>query len=90
MTTGTKIFRITVSILLTLTMLWSIFVGLGLFALGTRFVNTTEYGIWVAGVSVERSNKADILGDGTVSYNANNLLIFNNATIEYEDTVVMS
>ena len=91
MTTGTKIFRITISILLVLTMLWSIFVGLGLFALGTRFINTTEYGIWVSGISVERSNQGDILGDGTVSYDAsNNVLTFNNATIEYEDTVVYS
>ena len=91
MTTGTKIFRIIISILITLTMLWSIFVGIGLFVLGTRFIHADEYGIWVAGISVERSNKGDILGDGTVSYDAsNNLLTFNNATIEYEDTVVYS
>ena len=91
MTTGTKIFRITISILLALAMLWSVFVGLGLFVLGTRFIHTDEYGIWVSGISVERSNQGDILGDGTVSYDAsNNVLIFNNATIEYEDTVVYS
>ena len=91
MTIGTKIFRITISILLALTMLWSIFVGLALYALGTMFIHTDEYGIWVSGISVERSNKGDILGDGTVSYNeSNNVLIFNNATIEYEDTVVYS
>ena len=91
MTTGTKIFRITISILLALTMLWSTFVGLVLYALGTMFIHTDEYGIWVAGISVERSNKGDILGDGTVSYDAsNNVLTFNNATIEYEDTVVYS
>ena len=91
MTTGTKIFRIIISILLALTMLWSIFVGLGLFAFGTRLIHTEEYGIWVAGISVERSNKGDILGDGTVFYDAsNNVLVLNNATIEYEDTVVYS
>ena len=91
MTTGTKIFRIIISILLALTMLWSIFVGIGLFVLGTRFIHEDEYGIWVAGISVERSNQGDILGDGTVSYDdSNNLLTFNNATIEYEDTVVYS
>ena len=91
MTTGTKIFRIIISILLTLTMLWSIFVGIGLFAFGTRFIHTDEYGFWVAGISVERTNSGDILGDGTVYYDAsNNVLIFNNATIEYEDTVVYS
>ena len=91
MTRGTKVFRIIISILLALTMLWSIFVGLGLYALGTMFIHTDEYGIWVAGISVERSNKGDILGDGTVSYDAgNNVLTFNNATIEYEDTVVYS
>ena len=91
MTTGTKIFRIIISVLLALTMLWSVFVGLGLYAFGTRLIHTDEYGIWVAGISVERTNKGDILGDGTVSYDAgNNVLTFNNATIEYEDTVVYS
>ena len=91
MTTGTKIFRIIISILLALTMLWSVFVGLGLYAFGTRLIHTEEYGIWVAGISVERSNKGDILGDGTVFYDAsNNVLVLNNATIEYEDTVVYS
>ena len=91
MATGTKIFRIIISVLLALTMLWSIFVGLGLFALGTRFIHTDEYGICIKGISVERTNKGDILGDGTVSYDAgNNVLTFNNATIEYEDTVVYS
>ena len=91
MTTGTKIFRIIISILLALTMLWSIFVGLGLFALGTRLIHTDEYGIWVAGISVERSNKDDILGDGTVYYDpTNNILTLDNATIESEDTVVYS
>ena len=91
MTTGTKIFRIIISVLLALTMLWSIFVGLGLYAFGTRLIHTDDYGIWVSGISVERTNKGDILGDGTVSYDAgNNVLTFNNATIEYEDTVVYS
>ena len=91
MTTGTKIFRIIISVLLALTMLWSIFVGLGLYAFGSRLIHTDEYGIWVSGISVERTNKGDILGDGTVSYDAgNNVLTFNNATIEYEDTVVYS
>ena len=91
MATGTKIFRIIISVLLALTMLWSVFVGLGLFALGTRFIHTDEYGICIKGISVERTNKGDILGDGTVSYDAgNNVLTFNNATIEYEDTVVYS
>ena len=91
MTTGTKIFRITISILLALTMLWSIFVGLGLYAFGTRLIHTDDYGIWVSGISVERTNKGDILGDGTVYYDeSNNILTFNNATIEYDNTVVYS
>ena len=91
MTTGTKIFRIIISILLALTMLWSIVIGIGLFVLGTRFVHTVDYDIWVDGILVERSNKDDILGDGTVSYDsANNILIFDNATIESNDAVVYS
>ena len=49
------------------------------------------YGIYVAGIAVNRDNNEDILGDGTVYYDeSNNILTFNNATIESEDTIVYS
>ena len=49
------------------------------------------YGIYVAGVSVNRDNQDDILGDGTVYYDSgNNILVFDNATIVSETTVVYS
>jgi hypothetical protein len=49
------------------------------------------FGIYVAGVSVNRDNNEDVLGDGTVYYDeSNNILTFNNATIESETTVVYS
>ena len=87
MTKGTKIFRITVSTLLVLTMIVSAFFALA-FCL---YFAKDPYGIYVAGIAVNRDNNEDILGDGTVYYDeSNNLLTFNNATIECEGTVVYS
>ena len=87
MTKGTKDFRIIIRILLALTMIISAFFA---------FVSCLDfakdpYGIYVAGIAVSRDNDDDILGDGTVYYDeSNNILTFNNATIEYDDTVVYS
>ena len=87
MTKGTKIFRIIIRILLALTMLCSAFFA-GIFCL---YFFKVPYGIYVAGVPVNRSNQDDILGDGTVHYDANNnILVLDNATIASEDTVVYS
>ena len=87
MTKGTKIFRIIIRILLALTMLCSAFFA-GFFCL---YFFKVPYGIYVAGVPVNRSNQDDILGDGTVHYDANNnILVLDNATIASEDTVVYS
>ena len=91
MTKGTKAFRIIISVLLALTILWTVFISCAFFACGMNFVLTDEYGIQVAGVSVTRSNKNDVLGDGTVSYSAStNTLTFNNAVIEHSSAVVYS
>ena len=91
MTKGTKIFRITICVLLVLTMICSAGVAV-LFGMHiSKDVMEEEYGVYVAGVSVTRDNKDDVLGDGTVRYDAyNNILIFDNATIEYEYTTVYS
>ena len=87
MTKGTKVFRIIISVLLALTMLCSAFFAV-VFCL---YFAKDPYGIYVAGIAVNRDNNEDILGDGTVYYNENNnILTLNNATIEYEDTVVYS
>ena len=87
MTKGTKNFRIIISVLLALTMLCCAFFAV-LFCL---YFSKDPYGIYVAGVSVNRSNQDDILGDGTVRYDATNkLLTLDNATIASEDTVVYS
>ena len=87
MTKGTKAFRIIISVLLALTML------IGVLFLCAFFLNYARepFGIYVAGVSVNRSNQDDILGDGTVRYDSTNkILTLDNATIESEDTVVYS
>ena len=87
MTKGTKVFRIIISILLALTMIISAFFAV-VFCL---YFAKDPYGIYVAGIAVNRDNNEDILGDGTVYYDeSNNTLTFNNATIEYKNTVVYS
>ena len=91
MTKGTKIFRIIVCVLLALTMIWSAICGVALILGGKHLVLTAVYDIMVAGVHVTRNNKDDVLGDGTVYYDEyNNILTFNNATIESEDWSVYS
>lgn len=88
MTKGTKAFRIIICILVVLTMLWSAL-------LGADYIETViiedDYGIFVVGVEVTRSNKNDILGDGTVSYDEDtHTLTFDHAEIEYDNSVVYS
>ena len=91
MTKGTKIFRIIISVILMLSVLWTAFTFTAMWVLGTRFIHTQEYGIYVAGVSVTRTNKNDILGDGTVYYDDDyNVLVFDNAVIESENTIIYS
>ena len=87
MTKGTKTFRIIICVLLAVTMIISAFFAV-VFCL---YFSKDPYGIYVAGVSVNRSNEDDILGDGTVRYDSTNkLLTLDNATIASEDTVVYS
>ena len=87
MTKGTKIFRIIICVLLALTMIISTFFA----AFFCLYFLKEPYGIYVAGVAVNRDNQNDVLGDGTVYYDAkNNILVFDNAAIESEDTVVYS
>ena len=91
MTKGTKAFRIIISVLLGLTMLFSaFFIAVFVFFIETE-VDGVEYGITVDGVNVTRDNEDDILGDGTVYYDSyNNVLIFENAEIENDYSVVYS
>ena len=87
MTKGTKTFRIIICVLLALTMMISVFFA----AFFCLYFLKDPYGIYVAGVSVDRSNEDDILGDGTVRYDSTNkILTLDNATIESEGTVVYS
>lgn len=88
----TKVFRITICVLLALTMLWSGFLGFAL--LSDRFqerVFAEKYGLWITNVRVTSDNAEDILGDGTVRYDAyDNTLTFENALIESENTIIYS
>ena len=87
MTKGTKVFRIIISILLALTMIVSAFF---IFVFCLDF-GKSPYGIYVSGIAINRSNNEDVLGDGRVYYDeSNNILTFDNATIEYDNTVVYS
>ena len=86
MTKGTKIFRIVVCVLLAITMIWSAVWGAAFILLGKNLALTAVYDIYVAGKLVNAFNANDILGDGTVYYDVgNNILTFDNATIESED-----
>ena len=86
MTKGTKIFRISICVLLALTMIWSAVWGAAFILLGKNLMLTAIYDIYVAGKLVNAFNADDILGDGTVYYDVfNNILTFDNATIESED-----
>ena len=81
-----KIFRIIVGILLALTIIWSAFWGIMLMFGGKGLLLASVYDIYVAGKLVNATNADDILGDGTVYYDVyNNILTFDNATIESED-----
>ena len=91
MTKGTKAFRIIISVLVVLTMLVSTYFIFGLIYIGKTFVFTEDYGIYVDGELVTRSNKDDIFGDGTVSYDDyENLLTFTNAVIENNYVILYS
>lgn len=71
MTKGTKIFRIVICVLLALTIIWSGFLGVAL--LSDRFresVIDEKYDLWITDVRVTSANAEDILGDGTVHYDA--------------------
>ena len=91
MTKGTKAFRIIISILLALTILWLVYFSFAILYIGKTFIFEESYGFYVDGVKVTRSNKDDILGDGTVSYDDyENMLTFTNAVIENDYVIVYS
>lgn len=91
MTKGTKIFRIIISVLLGLTMLISTFFAAAMCLHIVRDIMGEAYGISVAGVEVTRDNREDVLGDGSVYYDSfNNILILDNAEIEYDYSVIYS
>ncbi len=91
MTKGTKIFRIIICVLLALTMIWGAVCGLALVFGAKYLVLRAGYNIRVAGVPVLTTNADDVLGDGTVSYDANNnILTFDHAVIESEKWGVYS
>ena len=49
-----------------------------------------NFGIYVCGTSVQHKNAADVLGDGTVSYDpGGNMLMLNNATLESDGSTVI-
>ena len=86
MTKGKKILKIIISVLLALTVIWSAFWGFALIMGVKHLALSAIYEISVAGVTVRPANADDVLGDGTVYYDpANNILTFENATIESEN-----
>ena len=91
MTKTKKFFKIILCILLALTIIWSALSCIVVVLCGKNLVLSMGYDISVAGVQVMTINADDVLGDGTVYYDAaNNILTFDNATIESEDAIVYS
>lgn len=91
MTKGTKAFRIVICVLLALTILWAVYFSFAIIYIGKTFIFEESYGIYVDGEMITRSNKDDVLGDGTVSYDTSrNTLTFTNAVIENDYVVVYS
>ena len=89
MTKGTKTFRIIISVLLGITLIWTVYFSFGIIYIGKTFIFEESYGFYVDGVEVTRSNKDDVLGDGSVSYDARaNTLTFTNAVIENDYVIV--
>ena len=91
MTKGTKAFRIAISVLIALIIIWGALMTVAFLFYATNYVHRDDYGVWVAGVLVTRENQEDILGDGKVMYNpSSNTLVFENASIETTGAVIQS
>ena len=82
---GTKIFTVVTSIILALTVAWTVILTTEVYDLYKANKDDSFYGIILAGVKVTRKNQDDILGDGTASYNEiNQVLMLENAEITYD------
>ena len=94
MTKGTRAFRIIISILLAITMLWTAYISYAFIYItkeNNQIRRDERYGIYVAGIDVTWGNCHDILGDGTASYNyVSNILTLKNATIACEGSAIYS
>ena len=91
MTKGTKAFRIVVCVLLGLTMIWTAYISYAFIYYATDEIRNERYGVYVGGVDVTHANASDVLGDGTVSYDARtNKLTLKNANIVYDYSILYS
>lgn len=85
MTKGAKIFTVITSIILALTVAWTVILTTEVYDLYKANKDDSFYGIILAGVKVTSKNQDDILGDGTASYNEiNQVLMLENAEIAYD------
>ena len=85
MTKGAKIFTVITSIILALTVAWTVILTTEVYDLYKANKDDSFYGIILAGVEVTSKNQDDILGDGTASYNEiNQVLMLENAEIAYD------
>ena len=91
MTKDTKAFKITISILLSLSFILIALLIHDVYLLDTAMSDQESYGISVAGIEVTRKNEDDILGDGTVFYDPDNsTLVFANAEIKTDKSIINS
>ena len=91
MSKGTKAFRITVSVLLSLCILLIALLIHDVYHLDVAMSDQENYNVYVAGIPVTRKNQNDILGDGTVFFDPeNSTLVFANAEITTDEAVIAS
>ena len=86
-------FKKLISIVLAITVLWAVAISV-LFFLHLKSERDSKayesLGIYVCGVPVCYKNAADVLGDGTVSYDfGSNMLVLCNATLESDGSAVI-
>lgn len=91
MSTGTKIFRIIICVLLSLCILSAAFFFFAVYYFDQIVIQQEDYKIVVAGIPVTRENEDDILGDGTVFYDPDNsTLVFADAEITTDLSLIDS
>ena len=93
MTKEMRKFKIIISIVLGITILWTAFISAAFLYHNKAERDRREgefFGLYVCGIPVRYRNAADVLGDGTVVYDPSvNILTLNNAKLDYDGSAAI-